>query len=917
MIKTVSKLTLGKTSCSYAFIVPIGIAIVLLLAMVGPVNGDGAFSSLGSGSLTGNAASVDSFAVYNGNLYAGTGDGVWEWSDAAWTQVGSSSPLGSDVTSLAVYNGYLCAGTTTVGVMALSSDGTRWDQVGGSSLTDVLSLTVYNGNLYAGTTTDGVWELSGTTWTQVGSLTGNIMVQSLTVYNGNLFAATQGGVWEWSGTTWWQIGLVPGGHASSLTVYNGNLYVGTFGEGVFEWSGTTWTQVGSLTGNQDAFITSLTVYNGNLYAGTGDGVWEWGGTTWTQVGSLTGSAAYVMSLAGYNGNLYAGTTDGVFELSNNVPPPPSFTSGATNTAGTAINITFNKAMANPTGDQAQFNYSINGGPAQPFSAAAIDPSNPDNITLKTSGTSIVNGNTVTVNYTAGTVKSADGGVLATFNNKPVTNNVPAPIKVGAHSPVYMTVSDPNGNSISCSGNPASVTNTILPANTATYTGCSADPTVDGTVTIPFPIPGNYQVAVTPKPGASPSSVYTITLTQGVVTTTLASGVPVSNIPSTPYQNVVTSSGSIGTTPTITWSKPANITYGTRLSGTQLDATANVAGTFAYTPAAGSILNAGTCQTLSTLFMPTDKTDYNTASANVMINVDPAPTTTKVSSSANPSVWGQSVTFTATVAAVSPGTGTPTGTVKFMDGTASLGSSPVSSGQAKFTPTSLSVGSHSITAVYSGDRNFTTSTNSTLSQKVNKALTTTTVTAAPNPSTLGQSVTLTAAIAVTAPGAGTPTGTVAFVDGTTSLGTGTVTAGKATLSTTKLPAGMNSITATYSGDGNFLTSSGTVSENVIVPIQITFVPPAVVLGDGYYLLAYITLPNGFSAKNVDPASVQCSGAVATQVTPSTDIPQAFGAIFPASGFKGVKPGNNVPFIITGNLKGNIQFAGTSTASVTNV
>ncbi len=77
------------------------------------------------------------------------------------------------------------------------------------------------------------------------------------------------------------------------------------------------------------------------------------------------------------------------------------------------------------------------------------------------------------------------------------------------------------------------------------------------------------------------------------------------------------------TPVITWAAPANITYGTALCSTQLDATANVAGTFAYTPAAGTVLKAGTGQTLSVTFTPSDTTDYTTATAKVTINVNQA------------------------------------------------------------------------------------------------------------------------------------------------------------------------------------------------------------------------------------------------------------------------------------------------------
>jgi hypothetical protein len=75
-----------------------------------------------------------------------------------------------------------------------------------------------------------------------------------------------------------------------------------------------------------------------------------------------------------------------------------------------------------------------------------------------------------------------------------------------------------------------------------------------------------------------------------------------------------------TTPTITWAAPAAIAYGTALSATQLDASSSVAGTFAYTPAAGTVLKAGS-QTLSVTFTPTDTVDYSTATATVSLTVN--------------------------------------------------------------------------------------------------------------------------------------------------------------------------------------------------------------------------------------------------------------------------------------------------------
>src|SRR4029453_7142570 len=74
------------------------------------------------------------------------------------------------------------------------------------------------------------------------------------------------------------------------------------------------------------------------------------------------------------------------------------------------------------------------------------------------------------------------------------------------------------------------------------------------------------------------------------------------------------------TPTITWNNPADITYPTALSGTQLNATASVIGSFTYTPPPGTVLNGGNGQTLSVNFVPSDTATSKNASKNVLINV---------------------------------------------------------------------------------------------------------------------------------------------------------------------------------------------------------------------------------------------------------------------------------------------------------
>jgi hypothetical protein len=190
------------------------------------------------------------------------------------------------------------------------------------------------------------------------------------------------------------------------------------------------------------------------------------------------------------------------------------------------------------------------------------------------------------------------------------------------------------------------------------------------------------------------------------------------------------------------------------------------------------------------------------------------TTTTVTSSANPSVFGQSVTFTATVSPVAPGAGTPVGTVTFLDGGSPIGTGTLGGGIATFTSSALAVGNHTITTSYGGDGNFNGSTGSLTGnpQVVNKANTTTTVASSANPSVFGQSVTFTATVLATAPGAGTPTGTVTFLDGGSPVGTGTLSGGIATFTTSALAVSNHTITTSYGGDGNFNGSAGSLTGN---------------------------------------------------------------------------------------------------------
>lgn len=196
-------------------------------------------------------------------------------------------------------------------------------------------------------------------------------------------------------------------------------------------------------------------------------------------------------------------------------------------------------------------------------------------------------------------------------------------------------------------------------------------------------------------------------------------------------------------------------------------------------------------------------------------VNKAATKTEVTTSGSPSVFGQPVTFTATVSVLAPGAGNPSGTITFKDGSTVLGTQPVSSatgGQASITVSTLSVAQHAITAEYDGDDSFLGS-NGSVTQKVNRAQTSTLVTSSVNPSQSGQGVTFTATVSPVAPGAGLPTGTVRFSINGAPLGAGRpLVNGVATSPEfASLTPGIYKVSATYSGDGNFVASDGLLDQ----------------------------------------------------------------------------------------------------------
>src|SRR5207244_10941 len=196
-------------------------------------------------------------------------------------------------------------------------------------------------------------------------------------------------------------------------------------------------------------------------------------------------------------------------------------------------------------------------------------------------------------------------------------------------------------------------------------------------------------------------------------------------------------------------------------------------------------------------------------------VNPGPTATTLTTTPNPAVVGQAVTLSTTVTALAPAVGLPTGTVTFRDGATVLGTVTLVNGSASLVTSTLTVGTHPLTATYNGSATFAVSTSATVNQVVNApaaAATSTSLTSTPNPSIVGQAVTLSSTVTS---GAGVPTGTVTFRDGATVLGTVTLVNGSASLITSTLAVGTHPLTATYNGSAAFTAStSPTVTHTVV-------------------------------------------------------------------------------------------------------
>jgi hypothetical protein len=259
--------------------------------------------------------------------------------------------------------------------------------------------------------------------------------------------------------------------------------------------------------------------------------------------------------------------------------------------------------------------------------------------------------------------------------------------------------------------------------------------------------------------------------------------------------------------------------------------------------------------------------YGSAPPFVVLN-NLTATTVSVGESASTVSAGTSVTFTAGLTPAAGAPAAPSGTVTFLNADAILGAGTVASNQATFTTTALAPGTYNVLAVYEGDSNYAGNFSKpvTLTVTASTAVATTiSLASSATSGVAGTSITFTATV-TPASGSTAPTGTVTFLDGTTTLGTGTLAAGVASFTTATLAVGTHSITANYPGAaGAFLASTSAPAITVTITaaptpsftIALSSTTTSVEPGSTASTTLSVTPSGGFNAST----SLTCTGAVA--------------------------------------------------------
>ncbi len=570
-----------------------------------------------------------------------------------------------------------------------------------------------------------------------------------------------------------------------------------------------------------------------------------GGTTNTS-GIATVSSWTMGTAAGVNNNTMTATASGV-------GTPATFT--ATATAGTPASVTISAG----DGQTATVTTAVATAPSVLVRDANNNPVNGVTVTWQVTGgggaVSVGTGGTTNTSGIA-TVTSWTMGTAAGLNNNTMTASVsgvgtPATFTATATAgtPASVTASAGNGQSATVNTAVATAPSVlVLDANNNPVNGVTVSWLVTG---------GGGAVSVgtggtTNASGIATVASWTLGTTAGPSNNTMtatATGV------GTPATFTATATAGTATQIAVNAGNNQNAPIGTAVatvpSALVTDAFGNPVNlhsvTFAVTGGGGlvnptsavltnssgiaSVTSWTLGSTAGTNTLSATATGVGTPASFTATATAGATTTTITSIAPDPSVTGESVTVTVTVSA---SVGTPTGTVAVTDG-ASVATCNVTlaGGTGSCAMALASPGARTITATYGGDANYAGS-NDTDPHTVNQAATTTTITAhTPDPATVGTAYTVDWSVAVTAPGAGTPSGNVTVSDGTGGSCVAAVATGTCQL--TSASTGTKTLTATYAGDANFLGSTSAGVTHVVDPIAttttITSVSPAsIILGE---------------------------------------------------------------------------------------
>ena len=642
---------------------------------------------------------------------------------------------------------------------------------------------------------------------------------------------------------------------------------------------------GTPTGTVTFMDGSTTLASGVALNGSGQ-------ASFTTASLAVGSHAIAANFTG-SGNF--GNSSGTTTQTVNAAATTTAVSGSPNPSTSGQSVTFTATVTStagtPTGSVTFLdgsttlasNVAINGSGQAVYTTTAL----------------AIGAHTITASFAGtGNFASSSGATTQTVNSASTTTAVaitPNPSTFGQSVTITATVT-------STGGTPTG-TVTFMDGSTTLASNVAVNGSGQATYSTASLAAGSHTITAnfTGTSGFGNSSGTSVQVVNALATATTAAATP---NPSTFGQSVTITAmvSSTGGTPTGT------VTFMDGSTTLASNVAVNGSGLATYTT---TTLSVGS-HTITANFTGTG--GFGNSSGTVSQTVNVAVTTTAVAATPNPSTFGQSVTLTATISSTG---GTPTGTVTFMDGANILAPNVAVNGsaQATFTTAGLAFGSHAITANFTGSGNFGNSSGTT-TQTVNAAATTTAVAAMPNPSTVGQSVTITATVTSTG---GVPAGTVTFTDGGTTLASNVAVngSGQAAYTTTGLAVGTHTITATFTGSGNFANSAGTVVQTVNpVPIvtatAVTSTPNPSTLGQSVTITATVTstggIPTGtvtFSDGSTTLASnvaVNGSGQASYATTTLGVGSHTITAAFTGTGAYANSSGTSAPQVVQGVVSG---------------